>query len=256
MKHSANSSQHRYDILGTTFTSSEDLVPSETILNSALSLLQDAEGNHCSSFPLPLLHLIQDGARLSEDLMFSQSGADCLAQEEQAHLLLRSARSFDPYEWAVDVQTRSPHPDLMMRTYIASAHRAATCIYLVRVLSTVPPSPETVQDLESLVLLVQKNLSNLSPNDPMIAATAWPSFVAGAETRSPLVKEWAWNQLQNIWTVQPWGIIKGALAVLTQIWAKSTSGQPGETTNLLVNTERRRNWITYLKESGANWLIV
>lgn len=251
-----NSCLPRYNIFGTTFTSSEGLVPSDTILNGALSLLQDAEGNHCSSFPMPLLYLIQNAVRLSKSYDSFKDPAACIAREEQAYLLLESARSFDPRTWAANVQTHSPHPNFAVRTYVASAHQAATCIYLIRVLLTKPPTSQIVQDLESLAVKIQTQLSNISPNDPIIAATAWPSFIAGAEANDGAMEGWAQNQFQNIWAVQPWGLVKGALAVLRMIWARRRRYEHCKNTHMSVDTEGDENWITYIKRMGVDWLIL
>jgi hypothetical protein len=219
-------------------------------------LLQDAEGNHCSSFPTHLLHLIQHGARLSEVRIAPEDYAARVAQDDQTFLLLNSARSFNPHMWATDVQTRSPCPDVAMRTHIASAHRAATCIYLQRVLAAQTTTPEILQDIEALVLEIQTQLSNITPSDSLTPATAWPSFIAGAEAKDEAMENWAQSQFQNIWAVQPWGLVKGALAVLRTIWAKRRRGRDIQKTNCLADLERYEKWVTYMKRSGVEWLIL
>jgi hypothetical protein len=252
----ANLYLRRYDIFGTTFISSGDLVPSDMILNGALSLLQDTEGNHCLSFPMPLLYLIQNGVRLSKTYNSFEDPATCIDREEQARLLLESTRLFDPYTWAANVQTRSPIPDLAMRTHVASAHRAATYIYLHRILSARSPSPQMLQDLENLVHEIRTQLSKIPPSDSIIAATAWPTFIAGAETRNNAMQDWAQNQFLNIWAVQPWGLIKGALVVLRTIWARRRRNENSANHNLLVDTESEENWVTHMKRTGVDWLII
>lgn len=142
-----------------------------------------------------------------------------------------------------------------MRTHIASAHQAATCIYLTRLLLKDSPNLQLLQDLENLVLKIQIHLSNISPHDPVIAATAWPSFIAGAEAHEDATECWAQNQLQNIWAVQPWGLIKGALAVLRMIWARRRQYRYCEDTYTSDDKEENENWIAYMK-IGADWLIL
>jgi hypothetical protein len=96
---------------------------------------------------MPLLHLLQSGVRLSESSEpFTDPGL-CAIRDKQARLLLDSARSFDPQTWAANVQVHSPHPDLAVRTHIASAHQAATCIYLTRLLLKESPTLQLLQDL-------------------------------------------------------------------------------------------------------------
>ena len=231
-------------------------MPNDTLSNGTLSLLRDNEGNHCSSFPMPLLHLLQNGVRLSESSeLFADPGL-CTVRDKQAHLLLESARSFDSQAWAANVQVHSPHPDLAVRIHIASAHQAATCIYLTRLLLKESPTLQLLQDLQNLVLKIQIHLSNISPHDPVIAATAWPCFIAGAEANENATECWAQNQLQNIWAVQPWGLIKGALAVLRMIWARRRQCKDCEDTYTSVDKEENENWIAYMKSIGADWLIL
>lgn len=252
----ADNYEPRYDIFGTTFTSPIDPVQSDTVVNSTLSLLQDAEGNHCSSFPMQLLHLIQNGARLSEVRIAPEDHAARVAQKEHAFLLLTSARSFNPHMWAAGVQTRSPCPDVPMRTHIASAHRAATCIYLQRILAAQSTTPEILEDIEALVLDIQTQLSNIPPSNSLTPATAWPSFIAGAEAKDKRMEIWAQSQFQNIWAVQPWGLVKGALVVLRTIWANRRRGRDSQKTKYMTGLERDDNWVTYMKRSGVDWLIL
>jgi hypothetical protein len=204
---------------------------------------------------MPLLHLLQSGVRLSESSEpFTDPGL-CTIRDKQARLLLESARSFDPQTWAANVQVHSPHTDLAVRTQIASAHQAATCIYLTRLLLKESPTLQLLQDLQNLILKIQIHLSNISPDDPVIAATAWPSFIAGAEANGNATECWAQNQLQNIWAVQPWGLIKGALAVLRMIWARRRQYRDCEDTYTSVGKEGNENWVAYMRRIGADWLI-
>jgi hypothetical protein len=110
--------------------------------------------------------------------------------------------------------------------------------------------------LENLALKIQIHLSNISPHDPVIAATAWPSFIAGAEANENATKCWAQNHLQNIWAVQPWGLIKGALAVLRTIWARRRRYRDCEDTYTMADEEENENWVAYMKRIGADWLIL
>lgn len=248
----ADSCLSRYEIFETTFTSSECEEPTDMVWNGAQSLLQDAEGNHCSSFPMPLLHLIQNAVRLSKSHDSSKDPAARIVREKQAYLLLESARSFDAHTWAADVQIRSSHPDLAARTHVAAAHQAATCIYLIRLFGISSPNLRVIQDTETLVLEIQNQLSNISPKDPFIAATAWPSFVAGAEANDSEIETWAQSQFQKIWTVQPWGLIKGALVVLRMLWARRRQYEHSKDAHSLVDIERDQNWVNYMMRMGID----
>lgn len=68
---------------------------------------------------------------------------------------------------------------------------------------------------------------------------------------------WARYQFQKIWEIQPWGLIKGALAVLEMIWSRRREKESNETVNISPETEYiGEDWIGYIKEIGVDWLIL
>ncbi|KAF2489033.1 hypothetical protein BU16DRAFT_496889, partial [Lophium mytilinum] len=204
-----------FDILGSTLASSTGLVSSDTFSAGAISLLHDAEGNHCSSFPVILLQLIRDGAQLSQsNHPSSPLYPSTVSKQQQALLLLYTAQSFNPLTWATNIQARSPATDLLHRTHVASAHRAAVCIYLSRVLLSLHPTIQLSYDVESLVEDIITHLSFICPSDPLFTATTWPAFIAGAETHDHARQELVATRFQELWEVEPWGLIRGALGVL------------------------------------------
>lgn len=226
--------------------------------NSALSLLQDAEGNHCSSFPTILLQLVRNGAQLSQPnhpstpLYFSTG-----SKQQEALLLLYTAQSFDPLAWATNLQPRSPTADLLHRTHIASAHRAAVCIYLSRVVLSICPTAQLSHNLESLVTDTITHLSLIRPSNALFTAATWPAFIAGAETNDPGRQEWVLRTFHELWEVEPWGLIRGALGVLERIWEGRRGGVVvnGKET-LLKGNKGDENWIEDLRGSGVDWLIL
>ncbi|MCJ1458314.1 hypothetical protein MMC28_008685 [Mycoblastus sanguinarius] len=247
-----------FDILGSTLACSIGLVPSDSFSTGALSLLQDAEGNHCSSFPAILLPLIRTGAQLSQpnhpsSPLYPSTGS----KQQQALLLLSTARSFNPLAWATNLQPRSPATDLLHRTHIASAHRAAVCIYLSRVLLSLYPTTQLSHNLESLVADIIAHLSFIPPSSALFTATTWPAFIAGAETNDRARQEWVARRFQELWEVEPWGLIRGALGVLERIWVGRRSGVVvnGEGT-LLKGKKGDGDWIGDLKGGGVDWLIL
>ena len=65
------------------------------------------------------------------------------------------------------------------------------------------------------------------------------------------------RRFHELWEVEPWGLIRGALGVLERIWVrKMRSGVVvnGEGT-LLKRKKGDRDWIRDLRASGVNWLI-
>lgn len=232
------------------------MIPSDTISNGALSLLQDAEGNHCSSFPTSLLQLIHEAAQKPDRISSLEHPSARVTRAVQIRSLLESGRAFDPSAWAADVQRRSPTPDLESRIHIASAHQAATQIYLLRIMFVDDMPQQIERELESLVKEIQSQLSKISPSSPLIAATAWPAFIAAAEAHDSISESWAQNHFQNIWTAQPWGLIKAALAILRMIWARRKQHEFYEGVSLAADKTQDLNWIAYMERRGVDWLIV
>ncbi|KAK0823424.1 hypothetical protein LTR73_008516 [Friedmanniomyces endolithicus] len=219
-------------------------------------LLEDAEGNHCSSFPSSLLQVLQAGARLSRPS--SASGSITSSDREAAAIcseLISTTEAFDPQAWASNLHLRSDvENDPNHRTHIASAHRAAVLIYLTRLMLSYRQQDITAQlcyDLESLVTRVIVHVSAIPPSNPLFAATTWPSFIAGAETRVLTNRGWAKQQLGEVWNVQPWGSVKGAARLLEELWAGRPAFEDGTTTPMTDG-----DWVDELRHRGVEWLIL
>ena len=223
-----------------------------------LSLLQDAEGNHCSSFPAVLLGLIQSGAqlvqtdcKLSPDLVGDR-------REEEALQLLHEASSFDPLDWAGRLRSRSPEDDHVNREHIAFAHRAAVCIYLSRVLLSINPGFPLTYDLEALVVDIVYHLSFVQPGNALLMASTWPAFIAGAETHHLDRQQWIANRFQELWNAEPWGLFRGGLEVLESIWEKRQMDLRLDSarSSPFSADKTERNWLLDLRSLGVDWLII
>lgn len=237
-----------------------------------MTLIRDEEGNYCSSFPTALLQLMQSGACLSQQTHTHSSchisntpGSDstCTTNPKECHLealrLLSTAFFFDPSAWAQEIQARSPVNDLAHRTHVASAHHAAVCIYLSRVALSLDLTTQLPRTPESLVADIVMHLSAIRPHDALFTATTWPAFIAGAETHDHTTKMWVAKRFQELWEVEPWGLMRGALEVLERIWAIRTdetltsengNGTPS-TSNMMGD-----DWIGDLRKRGVDWLIL
>lgn len=216
------------------------------------SLIRDAEGNHCSSFPSILLEVLQVGSQLPQSL----DSVSVQVKQQKLFVLICIAKAFDPVAWAADVQARSPYADIQVRTYVAHAHQAAVAIYLSRLLLSLYPTTKPFCDFEALVSEVVDNITRISKTDEIFTATTWPAFIAGAETNLHEKQQIVAGIFQNLWEVQPWGLMQEASDLLKSIWAmkRGTSKDPGYSgrTNVLNNGD----WIRYLKMTGTNWLII
>lgn len=227
-----------------------------SLSDTNLSLLQDAEGNHCSSFPTFLLHVMWRAARIARAQQLPVS----LAQEsdslaKQVLLLLHETELFDAHTWATTLQPRSPVSDLSSRTHVASAHCIAVRIYLCRLIRLLDPKCRLSNNLESLATEAICHMANLRTCDALFTATTWPAFIAGAETNKLQNRTWIAQRFAELWEVEPWGTVRGALDVLRGIWS--------EKDGLLAGDQDKRceghsdgNWILRLRQKGVDWLII
>jgi hypothetical protein len=130
-------------------------------------------------------------------------------------------------------------------------------IYLSHVLFSVLPTNQTPHSLEPLVAEIITHLSCILPSDPIFTAIMWPAFIAGAETNDRANQEWVVKKFRELWEVEPWGLIRGALGVLEKIWAGKRSGELGNGEGTLPTREKGdRDWIGDLRDIGVDWLIL
>ncbi|KAH7393504.1 fungal-specific transcription factor domain-containing protein [Cadophora sp. MPI-SDFR-AT-0126] len=247
-----------FDILGSTLGSITGSASEKRLSAEQFSLLQDAEGNHCSSMPVTLLHVAHEGARIFQQ-SYAASSLDLFTigrYQQQLVLFLDFAQLFDPLEWAIQLQVRSPSSDVEHRKHVASAHRAAVCLYLCRALLFLCPEIVLPCDLESLAAEIITHLTIIKPSDTLFTATTWPAFIAGAETTDPARQAWARRRFAELWDVEPWGLMTGAQEALDLIWldrGASVSFDKGGT--VLDENKLKHNWLVSLRESGVDWLI-
>ncbi|THY24323.1 hypothetical protein D6D01_05518 [Aureobasidium pullulans] len=245
-----------FEALRSMLASSENTPTLEASLDNIIphvpSLLRDAEGNHCSSFPAVLLQLVQAGTRLS------QPSCPISLQIKQNRLfpLVCAARSFDPLTWATELQPRSPSADLQQRNLVARGHKAAVTIYLSRLLLSLYPTTKPSCDFVALVDEVMGSISQIRKHDALFTATIWPAFIAGAETDMAEKQELVVVRLRELWEVEPWGLMRGALRTLETIWSIKKRGAQDGKSYLPGQRLRDGDWIQYLRETGVNWLIL
>lgn len=193
----------------------------QSISFDIVPLLRYAEANNYLSCPAILLQALLATAQLSRDLPSEViANATSRAIKDQVYALLLTAQSFDPLSWATELQRISPQCDLDSRIHIASAHKAAVCIYISRILLSFSPNSEVCETLEPLVIDIISHLSLISQEDALFKAGTWPTFVAGAETRDPERRAWAMTKLHLLWTLLPWGYIRSTMEVLAGVWRK------------------------------------
>lgn len=124
-------------------------------------------------------------------------------------------------------------------------------------LLSLQPTTQPFYDPGSLVADIITHLSFIRPCDALFTATTWPTFIAGAETNDRETQEWVARRFQELWSVEPWGLIREALGLLEKIWVGRRDTVVDNEEEIAVKQgERDADWISDLLGSGADWLIL
>jgi hypothetical protein len=135
--------------------------------------------------------------------------------------------NFDIPAWRTKLQAVSPAPaDHASRSHVASAHRSATCLYILQALPATRSHSPVGRD--ELVSDIVSHLSHIDERNPHFKATAWPAFVAGAETQDDNTRQWLMRRLLAAWEVCPWGYIFTAVDMLQRMWRVQGSEAQGQ----------------------------
>lgn len=193
---------------------------------------------------------VEDECKETEDDSNSplKEETDASTTKSELASLFTSARIFDVRSWVYSIKGLSPDlDDLEARVNIASAHRAAACLYIL-LLSPPGLEPPPIEALDKLVLEILEHLNNVPTDHVLLKGTVWPTFIAGAQTDDPKWREWCYGRLMAVWTENPWicqwGYVKTAMEILQKIWdSKITHRGSG-------------NWLHRLRSSGGRALIV
>ena len=167
--------------------------------------------------------------------------------------LFDQAHNFDVCGWVYNIQGLSPGDDLNARVSIASAHRAAACLYILLVTPSASTDGFMVQEEthEGLILEILHHLKSVPTDHVLLKGTVWPTFMAGAQTDDPVWRAWCLERLRAVWTLNPWicpwGYIRTAMEMLEQIWTNKADvwGKGGT-----------GNWLHRLRNEGGRALIV
>jgi hypothetical protein len=235
-------------ILGSTFSFSAmpSFIPDTIELEP---ILRYAETNNYLSCPGPLLRI------MLESFALPNRTASCTEEvyesiQEQLGDLLHRALDFDPVAWSRDFEPASPYEDIDQRIRIAAAHRSAVCIYLARVLPSTNPlidpmSGTAIVNLTALADDVVHQISYLRPGDALYKSICWPLFLAGAESRDPIQREWIMNTLDKLYGIMFWGYLHTSKRVLEAIWKYLDQAKDGE----------ENCWVEEVKDFGNEILI-
>ncbi|KAH0598552.1 hypothetical protein MHUMG1_03853 [Metarhizium humberi] len=203
-----------------------------------LEVMKRVEVNSYLSCPPEILKIILSASQLSCQGPYTDFD---LAAADQARALIVEALAFDIDVW-VDQLRQLPHvTDIKSRFHVASAHRSAVCLYIIRALPVVRVVYPV--DANFLVNDILCHLGQIHDEDPYFKATSWPTFIAGAETRDAGHRDSTLKRMFAIWQICPWGYIFAAIRMLKHAWQIQDT-----------NPESNVNWLQELKKDG--YLIV
>ncbi|KHE79668.1 acriflavine sensitivity control protein acr-2, partial [Neurospora crassa] len=243
-----------YRIYGSTISGNTSSWSDNTIDDGVVLpyILQNAEAYSYHCAPPAILQIILSASQLcsgSSTTLETDGGAGRIVT---AAALLHKARNFDVQTWVYNIKGLPPDDDLEARVSVASAHRAAACLF---VLLSVPETGLLEIPLLEPKDLVQEILGHLScipDNHVHLKGTVWPTFVVGAETDDLNERAWCLERLVAVWTknpwTYPWGYVHTAMEMLQEIWRlKDLAAQQGDD---------GINWLQRLKATENSCLIV
>ncbi|KAF2802272.1 uncharacterized protein BDZ99DRAFT_401942 [Mytilinidion resinicola] len=233
-----------FDIIGSTLsgTRSKSLDYESRGLNPR-PFVEFAEMNNCFSFPAKLLELILDTSRLAD------RDRTCNANVEiEATALMESARSFNPLIWAARLRSQSPYNDIEQRVLVASALKAAVRLFIWRSLFSDIPNGLSTASRHALLSEIIHHLAQIDTRSPLFKATAWPCFIAGAETDDAGEQSWVVDRLRCYYNLMPWNYIISMIEVLGFIWSLKTQSSA-------ENPQIDLNWLQAIKERGIDHFV-
>ncbi|PLB44098.1 hypothetical protein P170DRAFT_392122 [Aspergillus steynii IBT 23096] len=233
-----------YYVLGSTLTTLDSSADPLKFPADILAILRRGEPNSYLSFPTTLLEMLFRACDLANRFFSSlHEGTNTYsALVEEALSLLERIDAFDVDSWALSVDGANTRRR-STRIHTASAHKNAVRIYTCR---SVGDLDLLGYDIERLVQNIVCDLSFLDAQDPLFKATAWPTFIAGAETNNSMYRQWAMDRLNCLWSAMPWGYVQTANEVMQIAW--KLRDQPSV-------VALQPGWINQLKGLGKHWLI-
>ncbi|KAK4223439.1 acriflavine sensitivity control protein acr-2 [Podospora fimiseda] len=231
-----------YRILGTTI-STVDITSwgeDQDTEDGLFDVLRRAEAHSYHCCPPVILQVIMSTSRLS-------TLDDEVERLNGALELLERAMMFPVEEWVHSIRGLSlEEDDLSVRVSLASAHRAAACLYILLSAPEVEGVLEGRLTLDGLVQEVKGFLSEVPTDHILLKGTVWPMFMAGAQTDDKEQREWYLERLGTVWAknpwICPWGYIRTAVEMLKELWAvrDKVGGERGKGWNWLHEMKARR----------------
>lgn len=231
-----------YHILGSTLASVKGAaIKAFEAIDIAPTLQKAAAYSyHCS--PPFVLEILSKACRLSvQDVMEAES-------------LLSQLRTYDVATWVRSLEGLPVVDDIEVRLSLASAHRAAACLFVALV---VPEASMNHLDgchlLEFLHQELFGHLSAIPIEHTLAKGVIWPTFMAGSQANDASSRQWCLQRMQTMWYstpwICPWGYIESASSMMQDVWnAKDQRERDGISNGL--------NWLQELRGLKGHCLIV
>jgi hypothetical protein len=205
--------------------------------------LKRAAANSYLCCPPEVLEILYAASQLS-----SAAGDGTTSPEDAAAAgaaLIQKAQDFDIPGWANALHSISYFRNIPVqsRIHVGSAHRLAACLYTSQ---AIPNAGAHLGDDagERLSRQIFEHMASVPDEDPNFKALAWPTFIAGAETKNPERRQWIMNRLRRLVFYCPWGFLYTAMEALQVIWALDSDGKG------------QKGWVQTLRDPELNFLIV
>ncbi|POS77952.1 acriflavine resistant-2 [Diaporthe helianthi] len=232
-----------YYVLGSAFTSSGDTAMSAFESIDIISVLQRAAPFSYGCYPPIILEILSKATHLSH------------TDIDKARHLIDKLCALDFKAWVYNIPDLSPNDDLRTRVEIAEAHRAATCLYILLAVPDLERGAICGKRLtsEAQTRKALKHLASVPIEHVLSKGLIWSTFIVGAQTDDPEIREWCLGRMQKIWVespfICPWGYIETAMAMMQRVWESKDAKA-----RFVGHT--RTNWLQDLKAFPDHALIV
>ncbi|KAL3451501.1 fungal-specific transcription factor domain-containing protein [Aspergillus insuetus] len=208
--------------------------------------LRIAELDHYSSCPAQISQLILAASALPAIRPTHGSVCEDRGRGPATQCIFLSIQQFDPGDWALTLQSRTPTDDFTERYHIASAYKAAAALYISQI---IPDDDHTCAHRptqpHALVHNILSHISLIPRSNPLFKSSIWPVCIAGAETADPQHRAAVLSHLRTLSIEIRWQSTYGAEQALKAFW---------EWIDKLPEPEphRARRWLEEFRSMGVS----
>jgi hypothetical protein len=208
--------------------------------------LRIAELDHYSSCPAQISQLILAASALPATESTHGSRCKDHGRDPCTQCIFLSIQEFDPGDWALTLQLRTPTDDFTERYHIASAYKAAAALYISQIIPddhhTCDHRPTQPHDLVHNIL---SHISLIPRSNPLFKSSIWPICIAGAETTDPQHRAAVLLHLRTLSIEIRWQSTYGAEQALKAFWERIDALPEQE-------PHRARRWLDEFRSMGVS----